>query len=691
MHRYEQTVFRRYTLAALGATRAEIAPRGRQDRDKAKPRLRRPSRHVAKWLIDNAEQLGCTPAEGVDPDAFDVPLGLVDRATWAALEPLIEQLRAPRASGPVSPLHKRLDWLCRILKLDLVDADILLLCARVALYRSLHTLGCAVTENHSSRDEINASAIAALTGRPSELVRARLRPASPLRLLGLVEDRNGGDYALSRMVVRLARMATTQEERLRQALLGQMKPATLAWEDFTHLGPARDLAEGLMKTALRRRTKGVNILLYGSPGTGKSEFARTLAVRLNAQASFVGETDDSDGEPKRVERIAAFAVAQALAGRAGRILLVVDEADDIFTGVDHDDPGKRQGSKVFMNRLVEGTDAPTVWITNHPERLGPAVMRRMSLAIRLRAPDRAGRRVMLERMAERRKLHLEVADLDRLSWLDAAPAILDAGLRAAKLTGGGVDVAEQAARSIVGAMQGVQMSVPRAPVAFDPVLSCADINLVSLADRVAGYAGRSLSFCLHGLPGTGKSAYARHLAARLGIDVVERRASDLLSMFVGGTEKAIAAAFEESADRGAMLILDEADTLLRDRAGAMRSWEVSQVNEMLTQMEAAQHPFACTTNLMDGLDPATLRRFLFKVAFRPMDRDQARTAFQHYFDLDPPAALDRLDILTPGDFAVVAKKAAVLGMGSALDLTAMLQAEVSAKPGAMRQSIGFFS
>ena len=117
----------------------------------------------------------------------------------------------------------------------------------------------------------------------------------------------------------------------------------------------RDLAERLVSAALEQRTVGVNLLLYGEPGTGKSEFARTLAAQIGARVTFVGETDDEDGEPNRSERISAFAVARALARRAGRILLVMDEADDVFTGVDTGDGRERQGSKVFMNRLVETT------------------------------------------------------------------------------------------------------------------------------------------------------------------------------------------------------------------------------------------------------------------------------------------------------------------------------------------------
>jgi SpoVK/Ycf46/Vps4 family AAA+-type ATPase len=228
---------------------------------------------------------------------------------------------------------------------------------------------------------------------------------------------------------------------------------------------------------------------------------------------------------------------------------------------------------------------------------------------------------------------------------------------------------------------------------FDPALSSADTDLTVLAMKVAAACHKTgrmdVSFCLHGLPGTGKSEFARHLAARIGVDVLEKRASDLLGPYIGQTEAQIAAAFREASAKRAMLIIDEADSFLRDRAGARHSWEVTQVNEMLTWMERHPWPFVCTTNLMDSLDPATLRRFVFKVRFLPMTAAQAASAFRLAFKQEPPASVGALDSLTPGDFAVVARKAAVLGEQDCARLVDLLRAEVEAKPGAGRRAIGF--
>ena len=110
---------------------------------------------------------------------------------------------------------------------------------------------------------------------------------------------------------------------------------------------------------------------------------------------------------------------------------------------------------------------------------------------------------------------------------------------------------------------------------------------------------------------------------------------------------------------------------------------------MLTWMERHPLPFACTTNLMEKLDPATLRRFVFKISVGYMDTDRANAMFRAWFNLPPPAALSSLQVLTPGDFAVARQKAEILGhLNDPAALYTLLKAECEAKPNQTRP-IGF--
>lgn len=63
------------------------------------------------------------------------------------------------------------------------------------------------------------------------------------------------------------------------------------------------------------------------------------------------------------------------------------------------------------------------------------------------------------------------------------------------------------------------------------------------------------------------------------------------------------------------------------------------MNEMLTWMESHPLPFACTTNLIEQLDPATARRFSLKIGFLPLSVQQREACFRRFFKSEPPSGL----------------------------------------------------
>ena len=140
-----------------------------------------------------------------------------------------------------------------------------------------------------------------------------------------------------------------------------------------------------------------------------------------------------------------------------------------------------------------------------------------------------------------------------------------------------------------------------------------------------------------------------------------------------------------------MLIFDEADSLLFDRREAVRSWEVSQVNEMLTWMEQHPLPFCCTTNMMERFDSASLRRFTFHILFHYLDATALARAYAIFFQMTdvPPQGIGFLN-LTPGDFAQARRQADMLGIAEDADRVIALIADISRqKPGSPRAAIGF--
>jgi SpoVK/Ycf46/Vps4 family AAA+-type ATPase len=186
------------------------------------------------------------------------------------------------------------------------------------------------------------------------------------------------------------------------------------------------------------------------------------------------------------------------------------------------------------------------------------------------------------------------------------------------------------------------------------------VDMIAALQRKGDSARAAL--CFWGQPGTGKTELAHHIAAVLGRELVVKTASDLLSMWLGEAEKNVAAMFTDGAERHSevVLLLDEADSLLRDRAKATARHEGSITNEFLKQMEHFPGIFICTTNLFADLDPAVLRRFQFRLEFLSLTGQQARELYTHSFEHalsdDGVLTLAKAHELVPADFANVKRQ-----------------------------------
>jgi len=650
----------------------------------------RPASELSEWLERNPL--------GFDWSLETAPFSpaQVSRQDWSDLQDrLVRAIARIQQARPDAMARNCVD-LARYLDLNRVETDIFLLSARAAQGGPLAALiDNLVGDARLPVDQV----IACLTAHPAPTIRKAMNVTGKLMSSGLI-SREGGrhnNYGLSPNT-RLARALEPPTRGLKDILHGLFAhPAApeTTWADFEHLGEARDFASRLLKGALTRKAAGVNILLYGPPGTGKTEFCKVIAAHLNAQLFAVGETDDDGDEPSRTERQMQLRLGQRLLEGRKDALVLFDEMEDLLPDSDLGAMfgfNRRGGSKVHLHRLLETNPVPTLWTTNSIDQIDPALLRRVTFALELREPPEQVRARIWARLSDKHRMKLEPAMQDQLARESAeAPALADTALRATKLAGGRKADLHLTLRASAKAVRGGREPTPVAQVEapFDPQLTHADIDLNTILGRLSARdAPRAISLCLSGPPGTGKSAFARHLAEAMGLPVVQKRASDLMGMYVGQTEARIARAFAQARAEGAFLIFDEADSLLSSREGAQRSWEVSQVNEMLTWMESHPQPFACTTNMADRLDPAALRRFTFRATFLPLTLLQRIAAFRQFLGHEPPKGLQALDLLTPGDFAVVAKRARLLDIRKPTDLLAELAREQAAKPGA-RTPVGF--
>lgn len=464
----------------------------------------------------------------------------------------------------------------------------------------------------------------------------------------------------------------------------------LTTNNYPHLKTEIERAESIIDKSLEQNSKGINLMFWGIPGTGKTELALALAKKNGWDLKVIGDSNKQDmSEKSRAQRLTSLKIAMKLYQNHKNTVLLFDEMEDLFK-VDTN----ATFSKAFINRIIETTPIPIIWTTNELNVLGNAVLRRMTYNIGFEVPPRDARKKIWEGYAEKHGVTLDSVTIDELATnYDIAPALISNAVKIAKLADlegreAFADVVKSLDRLVnYGMKRRFQaVEVKDTPYNASWVNSKTDLN--DLTGRLMR-CKPNFSLLLYGAPGTGKSEYTRYVAKQMGKRVSYKRASDLISMWVGQTEANIARAFEEAKNEEMFLIIDEGDTFLRNRELARNSWEISQTNEMLAQMENHTQPFALTTNLMSELDPASMRRFTFKFEFMFLRPEQSLEIFEAYFGVPAPAKLTQLSVLAPGDFAAVAKKAAILEEKDPEALYEMIYDECTVKPQFRKSSVGF--
>lgn len=619
-------------------------------------------------------------------------------------------------------VEKNIDALSGLLQLNKAERALLLYGTLARYQRDLRSLLVEFKVNNAPEAY---AAIAEIAGVNANEVGEALRVGSRLERIGLVEnlisEHNITDLADLMKVSEKLPPVLMREYRDQNELMAVFtRPSAkseLRLADFGFVADDAQVLCSLLRNAVARKEAGVNVLLYGPPGTGKTELAKVVAQAAGLELFEVEYADRDGNSLSGRDRYRSLQIAQVFLKGSAQAALLFDEVEDVFPPISSEAAqlmaraeqvaAPASGSvsgKAWVNQILESNPVPTIWVTNRIEQIDPAFRRRFAYHLELKSPPPGAREALVRKTLEGVPVSDGfVAKLTERKGL--TPAQIRTAVRFAQLAHAqGAKMEELVERQLRNADQalgnrtgdtGLRRSVTTYDLEVLNVETRFPVPRIVEALKARGHG----TLCFYGAPGTGKTALAEHIARQLDRPLLVKQASDLMSKFVGETEQNMAAMFDEAESEKAILLLDESDSFLQDRRGAQRTYEVSEVNEMLQGMERFNGIFVCTTNLMDRIDQAALRRFTFKIRFRPLTAAQREKMFvvealggdERALTSQLRARLVRLEQLCPGDFAAVKRQVQILAVQFTADeFLEQLEAEHRIKPEVREQrNIGF--
>jgi hypothetical protein len=589
----------------------------------------RPARAAPAWIEANQQSLTAEIA---------TVRALLSRRAGQPIE------AQPNASSDIA---SALDLACERLELSSFERKIVVMCAAVELDASFASL-CAQAQGDPARAYPSFGlALSAF----DDAHWSALAPAGSLRRWGLIEVQRGVSITLAALRIDEALLhELTGVSELDTRLAAFVLPIDVSESLIpTHDRIAEEIA-GVFNLVIPGRPAPC-ILLVGNDDQGKQQVAAHAFARLGMgtyamdASSLQGPADDIETRARAWEREARL----RLAG------LFID-------AYEVPEPLERDGLGRFLDRFA----TPVVIGTRHPLKCG----RRLIHILEVTKPTRFEQRELWwyalsvirgePVAAETSVLHAAIKRMTTHFDLDAA-AIEAIVQRAAAQPDGPIgqriwNAARGASRN---ELSEIAQRLDGQPDWADLILP--EDQLETLRDIIAHARNRTvvhddwgmgerherglgLGALFHGPSGTGKTMAAEVLGTEMDLDVYRVDLSQLVSKYIGETEKNLRRVFDAAEDGGAILLFDECDAIFGKRGEIEHGqdrYANLEVSYLLQRMESYRGIAILTTNMRSAIDPAFMRRLRFVVAFPFPDYEQRIAIWKR--SLAPGVPVEGLD------------------------------------------------
>jgi SpoVK/Ycf46/Vps4 family AAA+-type ATPase len=413
--------------------------------------------------------------------------------------------------------------------------------------------------------------------------------------------------------------------------------------------------------------RGMALLFYGSSGTGKTMTANALATKLGKKVLLINFPYLGNNEAGQIIKL-IFREA-----KIHDAILFFDECESIFQSRDK---GSNRVNMILTE--LERHDGLSILATNRPYDLDEAMYRRINLAVEFRKPDH----ILRERIWHALKPEkLQLADDVLIAELAMKYELTGGFIKNTWLGALSLAVSRDGINPVIShedLKQGAahQLRGRLGMIDFDrrvvPTRGLEDVvlpdNLKSSLTEIVEYGkaqailfgqwgfqkqhgtSKGIAALFHGPPGTGKTMAAEAIGYDLGKPLKVVNCAQLISKWVGESQKNIEAVFDEARQVDAVVVFDEAEGLFGSRAdtggdGAGRH-DSMNVGILLHHIETFPGVVVVITNMRERIDPAFFRRFKFVMEFPVPDAEHRKKLWRLLLPTEAPLAADvDLDVL----------------------------------------------